>query len=168
MTGDDIRMNKKFMKKVVLSLGISVMGASSLGVTSAFADTYSYKGDYTSHTKAEYEQKVKEQITKVKDYLTTYQRTFNKIFKQGWEEVIKQHKIHKIIDQYKEDLRTPKADKKSIEKKIDEEEEKYIKSDEKYQTILEVEKEIEGKIAELRKKLSYLEKALKYPDIKKD
>ena len=45
MTGDDIRMNKKFMKKVVLSLGIGVMGASSVGVTSTFADEKTHLKD---------------------------------------------------------------------------------------------------------------------------
>ena len=63
-----MRMNKKFMKKVALSLGIGLMGASSLGIAPAFAAVIytDSNGQFPSNTLEEYQKKVTKEIEKIK------------------------------------------------------------------------------------------------------
>ena len=131
-----MRMNKKFMKKVVLSLGIGVMGASSLGIAPAFAETYSYKNMFKSSTEKEYLQKVNQMIAEENKNLTKYKNDSKLAHNKSEEELEKQDKINSDIKQYKKDLEKPKADVKSIEAKIAAKKKEMTASEDTYKQLI--------------------------------
>ena len=123
MAGDDIRMNKKFMEKVVLSLGIGVMGASSLGVTSAFADTYSYRGQFVSKSLAEYQNQVEKEIKNIEAKEKELLSELDAATDEYSREVENEHYLTEAKAKYTKQL--DKAKK-----------EKNVKNQEKYQQLL--------------------------------